>query len=325
VRCITIATKAWLAAWRRELKMGAWLAKLGAGGHEVSLDLDSARPDEQDEQAVAAYEAAEKALEASGKCVSYLESYNGNDELVRKAMANPKNEEIRMGAFRDMFPNIIAIRQFYEMSKQFESATLDICKAMLTEEEATDQIAKHPALAAMLAKLFEAVFVFDWAKMNKPAVQNDFSFYRRELNKISGVDNLPVDDGLASAVSMFVAQANPLLHCLQTVLVVLAKSKPNLAPMLASFVNSCSSSLSTGKFSEENFQTVSLSMVVAILLFDRVDDRGAFPRGGQIELKKALVPLRSWTSHRKDSALSTLQYSSRTFNQAPYSIRKHFS
>lgn len=41
------------------------------------------------------------------------------------------------------------------------------------------------ALAKQLALIFDLALQFDWLRMNRPHLANDFSFYRRLLPKFS--------------------------------------------------------------------------------------------------------------------------------------------
>ena len=64
---------------------------------------------------------------------------------------------------------------------------------------------------------------FDEIKMNKPAVQNDFSYYRRTIqrtrNNSSSKNQLenPIEADVANAMSLFFAHATPMLNALSAV------------------------------------------------------------------------------------------------------------
>ncbi len=312
--------------------MGQFLSILFSGESPPSLDFNSLEAPSGDETALAAYNAAEKALQDFAPALTYLENYKGNDELVKKAMKSPKDAEVQKESFVGMFPNIIQIKGFYALSQQFNSATENLLACVLREDAFAsgggsgtgEALLNNAALVIRLADIFENVFLFDWAKMSKPSVQNDFSFYRRELNKNANMPNLPVDDTTASGISMFVAQSNPFLASLETALRPKASADSGMLKFLADFCNMCAAN--TKQQSDPALiKTLNLSMVVAIALFDRIDSTGAFIKSSPVDIKKAVQSLKAWSdSDLSTSALSTLQYSTKTFNKAPGGIRKLF-
>mmetsp|Transcript_5597 Transcript_5597/g.17901 ORF Transcript_5597/g.17901 Transcript_5597/m.17901 type:complete len:303 (-) Transcript_5597:517-1425(-) len=301
--------------------MGQLLSLLGVGG-DAALQLDAALPSSSG--AKEAYDLAERALVQYEESFKYLERYQGNDALVRKAIGNPHDEEVRREAFRGMFPNVIAIRGFFELSQAIDEAVKAIVVELLNSPgEPQEVLQRHGALVRQLARIFESVFHFDWIKMSKPQLQNDFSFYRRELGKNSGVPDTPVEDSTASKISMFVAQANPLLFSIASMLTILAKSQPLLLELLCNFVNGCAAT-TRSKLDPVTQQTVQLAMVVGTVIYDRIGPTGAFARGTPIEVKRVVSNLRGWPNDQRDNALATLQYSSKNFNQAPNSVRRMF-
>ncbi len=306
--------------------MGNYLSYFNfKSGSNILLDLTDAAPsNEQDNEA---FDSALKTLESLGKSQSYLDSYVGNDELVQKVMKNPNDEGIRSEAFQGMFPNVRAIKGFYLLSKEIES-TGDLVVRCMLREPSVDSWINHPELGSRLAQLLEGVFIFDYEKMLKSAVQNDFSFYRRELNKNATAPNIPVDDSSeASAISMFIAEANPMLKSLSTKLGQVSKSSPGVLPFLGDFANvCCASAIEYAKqgADEASIQRLVLSAVIASILYDNVDRIGAFAKSSPIDIKKLVRFIKRWSNDRNTQALSTLQYSSSTFDKAPPGVRKLF-
>lgn len=81
----------------------------------------------------------------------------------------------------------------------------------------------HQALVKQLAKVIDFVLKFDEIKMNKPAVQNDFSYYRRTIQRTRNnagartqLEN-PIPADVANAMSLFFAHATPMLNALSAV------------------------------------------------------------------------------------------------------------
>merc|ERR1711916_92279 len=66
------------------------------------------------------------------------------------------------------------------------------------------------------AEILQFVLKFDDLKMNNPAIQNDFSYYRRTLNRLK-MNNAGADDSAvvsneeANRMSLFYAYPTPML------------------------------------------------------------------------------------------------------------------
>ena len=86
----------------------------------------------------------------------------------------------------------------------------------------TQHLETQQALVKQLAEILEFVLKFDEFKMKTPAIQNDFSYYRRTLTRTSLIrqdDNLMEKDSsvvgeLANRMSLFYAHATPMLRVL---------------------------------------------------------------------------------------------------------------
>jgi len=82
----------------------------------------------------------------------------------------------------------------------------------------TQHLETQQALVKQLAEILEFVLKFDEHKMKTPAIQNDFSYYRRTLTRASRQDNaerdLVVGNELANRMSLFYAHATPMLRVL---------------------------------------------------------------------------------------------------------------
>jgi hypothetical protein len=66
-------------------------------------------------------------------------------------------------------------------------------------------------LAKQLADILDFVLRFDDAKMINPAIQNDFSYYRRSLSKQKNKVEVKIKDELANRMSLFFAYPTPML------------------------------------------------------------------------------------------------------------------
>lgn len=84
----------------------------------------------------------------------------------------------------------------------------------------TQHLETQQALVKQLAEILEFVLKFDEHKMKTPAIQNDFSYYRRTLTRASlarqdnAEKDLVVGNELANRMSLFYAHATPMLRVL---------------------------------------------------------------------------------------------------------------
>eukprot|EP00511_Aplanochytrium_stocchinoi_P006466 CAMPEP_0204827340 /NCGR_PEP_ID=MMETSP1346-20131115/4819_1 /ASSEMBLY_ACC=CAM_ASM_000771 /TAXON_ID=215587 /ORGANISM="Aplanochytrium stocchinoi, Strain GSBS06" /LENGTH=304 /DNA_ID=CAMNT_0051955715 /DNA_START=189 /DNA_END=1100 /DNA_ORIENTATION=- len=282
-------------------------------------------PPSDDEEAARVWEEVSRLLETKKDAYEKLKTYQGNGEIIRESMANPKDEAKQIEGFEGMFPNINRIKSLFLLSKD-TNACIQKVITKLSESENEETKA---ALLKGLASLLEQIFNIDWAKMHKPEIQNDFSFYRRSLEKHSSHPELPVDDAVAGHVSMFVAQANPFIKSIITSLETRKREggTPEIIPFLSNFTNMCAASAyaaQKGNQCEDNVNMLYAAMTVCIVLYDSLEPNGAFTKHGRIDIKKCINGLNSWDSEKKTQYLNSLKYSTRTFQKAPNSVQKLF-
>lgn len=93
----------------------------------------------------------------------------------------------------------------------------ELCSGNLSP---TQHLETQQALVKQLAEILEFVLKFDEHKMKTPAIQNDFSYYRRTLTRASlarqenAEKDLVVGNELANRMSLFYAHATPMLRVL---------------------------------------------------------------------------------------------------------------
>ncbi|EPY77827.1 hypothetical protein CB1_001179042 [Camelus ferus] len=85
--------------------------------------------------------------------------------------------------------------------------------------EIREHLEREQALAKQFAEILHFTLRFDELKMTNPAIQNDFSYYRRTLSRMR-INNVPaegeneVNNELANRMSLFYAEATPMLKTL---------------------------------------------------------------------------------------------------------------
>lgn len=93
------------------------------------------------------------------------------------------------------------------------------------------------ALVKQFAYILDFVLKFDDLKMLNPSIQNDFSYYRRTISKLRSTNqNLPSDlyaveeigAEFANRMSLFYANATPMLRALSDATINFVTSHPHL-------------------------------------------------------------------------------------------------
>lgn len=92
-----------------------------------------------------------------------LEKYQGCQDAIRAAISKPtpENEEKCLAVLE---PHVLQLQRFYEFCIRVSQIQWDSSSQAIT--------------------MLDFVYTFDSLKMSKPAVQNDFSFYRRSCAKL---------------------------------------------------------------------------------------------------------------------------------------------
>merc|ERR1712125_234791 len=124
-----------------------------------------------------------------------------------------------------------------ELEEVFPKLLVALCKN-------DPNLANLQSLAKQLANVFDFVLRFDDLKMVNPAIQNDFSYYRRTLNRMKlSKNDLSIRDELANRMSLFFAYPTPMMNVInETTVKFLSQgdtNKDNVTDALATMANVC--------------------------------------------------------------------------------------
>uniref|UniRef100_A0A672K838 Protein FAM49B-like n=1 Tax=Sinocyclocheilus grahami TaxID=75366 RepID=A0A672K838_SINGR len=134
--------------------------------------------------------------------------------------------------------------------------------------------------------------------MTNPAIQNDFSYYRRTLSRMriinqTAEEHNEVDNELANRMSLFYANATPMLKTLSdaTTKFVSKVELPveNTTDCLSTMASVCKVMLETPEYrsrfaSEDTVLFCLRVMVGVIILYDYVHPAGAFVKSSKIDV-----------------------------------------
>lgn len=310
--------------------MGQILSLLSGSSsvEQIFIDFENAQPSEQEQEL---HRTVAEVLNKSPQILEKLLKYTGCEEFIRRAITTP-GEETEMAAWEAVLPAVDQLQQFYEFSLDLEQCFPKLLVALCSNDPKV-QLPGQQALAKQLADVFDFVLRFDDAKMVNPAIQNDFSYYRRTLNrmKLTKKDtNIKIRDELANRMSLFFAYPTPMMKVLsETTAKFLTTEqtvpRENVTSALATLANVCQDMVANKKF--EKIESVLLSvraMVGSIILYDHVSEQGAFIKKSPIKMKDCIQVLKDCTDANMDGLLNALRFTTIHLNdpETPGSIKQ---
>ncbi|GAA6108395.1 CYFIP-related Rac1 interactor B [Tachysurus ichikawai] len=291
------------------------------------LDFENARPTEAEREL---WEQVNKVLMEAMSVLEDLQSYSGAGEAIRQAIQQPTNESVQEKAWTAVVPLVGKLKKFYEFSQKLEG-TLQGLLGFLTSAHCspTQHLEQEQALARQFAEILHFTLRFDELKMTNPAIQNDFSYYRRTLSRMR-INNLAteeeneVNNELANRMSLFYANATPMLKTLSDATTKFVSENSDLpientTDCLSTMASVCKVMLDTPEYrtrfaSEDTVLFCLRVMVGVIILYDYVHPAGAFVKSSKIDMKGCIKVLRDQPPNRVEGLLNALRYTTKHLN-----------
>uniref|UniRef100_A0A183DZS7 CYRIA-B_Rac1-bd domain-containing protein n=1 Tax=Gongylonema pulchrum TaxID=637853 RepID=A0A183DZS7_9BILA len=261
----------------------------------------------------------------------------GASAEIRIAIQQPNNPDAQRAALDILDKLVTRIRTYYELSQRIEQIVplllWELCSGPLPPAEQLDTL---QATCRQFARLIDFVLSFDTVKMCTPALQNDFSFYRRAMSRESDVGAFAVPLELANTISLFLASPTPMLSALTSATTNFVATHidlpvANTTDTLATVVQVCQSMVEKEenweRLSEPNRSFTMRIMVGAIILYDHVDSAGAFCKDSPIDIRSIVQLIKAQSrSEQAESLLSALHYTTKHLNDSntPKSVRALF-
>ncbi|XP_051943444.1 CYFIP-related Rac1 interactor B-like [Hippocampus zosterae] len=304
------------------------------------LDFENAEASLSEKEA---WEKVDKVLTEAQVILNELQAYTGAGEEIRLAIQSPSEEGVQEKAWSAVLPLVAKLKRFYEFSHKLEQSLLCLLD-ILTGPDAppTQQLENKQALARQFALILHFTLRFDELKMTIPAIQNDFSYYRRtisrmRINNLSGDADAEVNNELANRMSLFYASATPMLKTLSDATNKFVKDNPevpveNTTGCLSTMASVCKVMLETPEYrsrftSEETLLFCLRVMVGVIILYDHVHPAGAFIKTSNIDMKGCIRVLREQPPGSVEGLLDALRYTTKHLNDeaTPKHIRNMLS
>ncbi|XP_057713611.1 CYFIP-related Rac1 interactor B-like [Corythoichthys intestinalis] len=304
------------------------------------LDFESAEASQSEKEL---WEKVDEVLTEAQVILEQLQAYTGAGEEIRLAIQSPGAEGVQERAWAAVLPLVTKLKRFYQFSHKLESSLRCLLNALTDPEApATQHLEKKQALARQLALILHFTLRFDELKMTIPAIQNDFSYYRRtisrmRINNLCGDTDAEVNNELANRMSLFYASATPMLKTLSDATSKFVADNPdvpveNTTDCLSTMASVCKVMLETPEYRSRfsNEETLSLClrvMVGVIILYDHVHPAGAFVKTSNIDMKGCIRLLREQPASSVEGLLDALRYTTKHLNDeaTPKHIRNMLS
>jgi len=290
------------------------------------LDFEAAEPGEAEKEI---HTTIAEVLNKSEGILEKLLKYKGCEEFIRKAITTP-GPETEKAAWDALLPAVETLQEFYEFSTEIEKVYPRLLHQLFGAGENANlkqSLEGQQALAKQLADIFDFALRFDDAKMINPAIQNDFSYYRRSLSRMrlnnKGGD-IKIKDELANRMSLFFAYPTPMMKVLTDTTVNYLNSvdckidKTQVVGGFSMMANVCLDMVEKAKFKNTKTNMFCLrGMTGAIVLVDHLDEFGAFHhKKSTINMKGAVSQLKNFTDASTDGLLNALRYTTKHLNDA---------
>ncbi|KAI8050724.1 hypothetical protein BDF21DRAFT_441371 [Thamnidium elegans] len=284
---------------------------------ELGFDLENATPSSDELQL---YNKLASMLVKPGPALLHLlRSYVPASEQIRDAIAKPTPEN-ESRAWEAVSPTVDILRDIYDYSVDLKEG-LPKLLSVLCQGDVSKNLEKNQGLAKLFAELLDFVFEFDHLKMRSPTLQNDFSYYRRMLQRgryssshgpegdakssVSDLRSAMIEDDQANRISLFIAYPTPMLKCIidtTTEFVNKNRLQKSVGDWLAALWATCFNTVSKKRNQNPDVSSFCMKvMVVSIILYDHIDPNGAFYKNSPI-------------NYSATNLLSALRYNSKHLN-----------
>jgi len=301
---------------------------------ELFLDFENAKPQTDEERTI--YDVIAKVLDRSPQILQKLSNYTGCEEHIRKAISNP-GPETEDEAWQAVLPAVEQLKEFYDFSQELEQCFPKLLTALCQDDPKTN-LEKRQALAKQFADVFDFVLRFDDLKMLNPAIQNDFSYYRRSLNRMKlskkHHGEITIKDELANRMSLFFAYPTPMMNVInETTSSFLSQNQSvpqdNLTTALALMASVCEDMVTNKRFNNDNTNMFCLRcMTGAIILYDHLYQFGAFGKKSAIPIRACITCLKTFKPEggamSTDGLLNALRFTTVHLNdpETPNNIKQ---
>ncbi|KAK3089950.1 hypothetical protein FSP39_007916 [Pinctada imbricata] len=296
------------------------------------VDFETVDPSEEERPV---YESVQKVLDDGRVILKDISQYTGATEHIREIYTLSVQKVLDDG--RVILKDI---SQYTGTTEHIQRVVQDLLEVLCSKDKTPSQhLETQQALFKQFADILDFVLRFDDRKMTNPAIQNDFSYYRRTLSRMklanedeTGNENI-VSNEMANRMSLFYAPATPMLKVLSdatTKFVSQHKELPveNTTECLSTMAKICRVMIETPEY-VARFQSGETKlfclrvMVGVIILYDHVHPVGAFAKNSSIDLKSCIKVLKEQDAPMVEGLINALRFTTKHLNEegTPKSIK----
>ncbi|NXL08563.1 FA49A protein, partial [Mesembrinibis cayennensis] len=317
-------------------------------GPNFFLDFENAQPTEAE---TTVWNQVNAVLEEAQAVLAELQSYTGAGQEIREVGAAPAPAARAPTMARDnrwrsppqaiqnpgdlrlqerAWSAVHRSRRGTGSALSPENALRSLLEALTSPPYApTQHLEREQALAKQFAEILHFTLSFDELKMTNPAIQNDFSYYRRTISR-NRINNLQLDaesevnNEMANRMSLFYAEATPMLKTLSNATTKFVSENKTLpiedtTDCLSTMACVCRVMLETPEYRSRFTNTETLLfcmrvMVGVIILYDHVHPVGAFAKTSKIDMKGCIKVLKDQPSTSTEGLLNGGRYTTRHLN-----------
>ncbi|VVC42134.1 Protein of unknown function DUF1394 [Cinara cedri] len=296
--------------------------------YDVFLDFENVQPTASE---LELFDDVQIVLTEASDVLSDLKNYSGADQHIRAAIINPSAEQ-NASTWEELIPRIRKLRRFYFFSQKIAFVVPQILNSICSDDiTPSHQLERQQAIVKQFSEIIDFVFKFDEYKMQTPAIQNDFSYYRRVLMREGPSSySTDLDDdstsnlNIANKVSLFYAESTPMLRTLTNVTSQFLNTDKRLVDyaieMLSTMVKVCIRMLETPavQFKKRETHLFMLRVLVGlIILCDHVYPNGVFVKTSNIDIKGCIRLLKEQPEEiHTENLLNALRYTTVHLNDS---------
>jgi len=283
----------------------------------VQFTFSSIQPDKLSDTEKKLYTQTEESiLSQTAALLESINKYSGCEEPIRKALNEP-GPKTESAAWDAVSKAVDKLHDFYQLSLQLDQLWPQILQAVC-QADPIQGVRDNLAITKQLAMIFDFVFHFDEAKMINPAIQNDFSYYRRVLGRMKDKkQKMKVDEELANKMSFFFAYPTPMMKVMIDSTGALNKAQSGkLIGGLSQVANLCLQNIAHPPPNDPpNTILLLCCMTGCIILVDHLrDPEGAFDKKSPVQIRSCINLLKGGTNQSTDFLLNSLRFTTLHLN-----------
>jgi hypothetical protein len=275
------------------------------------VDFENCQPTDTEREL---YEAADAIVVKQPELLQILRNYQGCIEHIKVAIQSP-TEDNKSACWKLLVPNVVLLHNFYLHAKEIEQIFPRILSALCSGDPNAFNV--QQSLVKQLAKFIDFAMAFDELKMNCPAINNDFSYFRRTMSgqRANGkIEPSPITDEIANSLSLFYASPTPMLNVLKTCVQVKSQEidKGYIIFGLSLMANICYNIVEFRRANDaDTLQYCLRAAIGSTILVDSIYDPGIFhPKAKKppIMAKYVVVIVKNFHETDVSSLINALRY-----------------